>query len=50
VWLNPDQIINLREPRNASHFAPGTRCLILTADGKLLTTAESCDAVRRKLP
>jgi hypothetical protein len=49
LWLSPSQVVSIREPRSEQHFAPGTRCLIGTADGKYLTVAEPCEAVRKKL-
>jgi hypothetical protein len=51
IWVNPDQVINIREPRGIpqGHWAVGTRCLVLTSDGKFFTTAEPCQEIRRKL-
>jgi hypothetical protein len=49
LWIAPSQVISIREPRSEAHFAPGTRCLIGTVDGKYITVNESCEAVRRKL-
>ena len=51
VWVNPQQVISIREPRgiNQGHWAHGTRCLILTTDGKFFTTVEPCEQVLRKL-
>jgi hypothetical protein len=51
VWVNPSQVISIREPRGISqgHWAQGTKCLVLTVDGKFFTTVESCEQVRVKL-
>jgi hypothetical protein len=51
IWLNPAQVINIREPRgiDSGHWTKGTKCLVLTVDGKFFTTAESCVDVRRRL-
>lgn len=49
IWVNPKQIISIREPRSNMHFAPGTKCLLLTVDGKLITVQEPCTQVRLKL-
>jgi hypothetical protein len=51
VFVNPPEVTSLREPRgvNSGHWAPGTRCLLVMADGKFITVAEPCDEVRQKL-
>lgn len=51
VWVNPSQVISIREPRgvNQGHWARGTKCLVLTVDGKFFTTIEPCEQVRVKL-
>jgi hypothetical protein len=51
IDVNPDAIVSLRPVRpNEPHFGPHVRCLIHTADGKLITAADDCEAVRRRLP
>ena len=51
VWVNPQQVISIREPRgiNQGHWAQGTKCLVLTVDGKFFTTVEPCEQIRKKL-
>jgi hypothetical protein len=51
VFLNPDQVVNIREPRgiDKGHWGAGTRCLVLTTDGKFFTTSENCTQIREKL-
>lgn len=51
VWVNPQQVISIREPRgiNQGHWAQGTKCLVLTVDGKFFTTIEPCEQIRKKL-
>jgi hypothetical protein len=49
IWINGAQITNIREPRSETHIAPGTRCLLYTTDGKIITVVEDCNDVRRKL-
>lgn len=51
VFVNPDQIISIREPRGMEqgHFARGTRCLVTTADGKYLTVREKCTELREMI-
>jgi hypothetical protein len=49
IFVSPSQIISVRQPRSDQHFAPGTRCLVGTTDGKYLTVVEPCDEVRQKL-
>lgn len=51
IWLNPEAVISVREPRGTSqgHWPANTRCLVMTVDGKFITTVENCTDVRRKL-
>ena len=51
IYVNPDAIISIREPReeNAEHYAPGTHCLLQTADGKSIIISDTCDTARVKL-
>jgi hypothetical protein len=48
IFVNPDQIVSIREPRGMEqgHFAKGTRCLLTTSDGKYLTVRESCAQIK----
>jgi hypothetical protein len=45
IKINADDVVSLREPRGADHFAPGTKCLVFTADGKYIGVRETCTEV-----
>jgi ketosteroid isomerase-like protein len=45
IELNPKQIVSMRTPRAAEHFAPGMHCLIHTADNRIVLVQETCDTV-----
>lgn len=47
IELNSDAVVSLRAPRSGEHFAPGTRCLVHTADGKVITVREECGVVKK---
>jgi hypothetical protein len=47
IYLNPDQVTNIRKPRGEGHFIKGTQCLVFMVDGKFFSTVESCSAVER---
>lgn len=49
IYLNPEQVTNLRKPRgvNEGHFIKGTNCLVFTTDGKYFATVEPCTEVDR---
>jgi hypothetical protein len=47
ILVNPEEIVSVRRPRSSEHFAPGTRCLINTADGKIIAVQELCSSVLR---
>lgn len=49
IELNPRTIVTARRPARADHFAPGTQCLITTADGKSVMVVEPCATVRKLL-
>lgn len=51
IEVNPDKVVTIRKPRGGEdgHFAPGTKCLIHTTDGKFFVVIEDCETVRRKL-
>jgi len=48
IYLNPDQVTNIRKPRRTEdgHFVRGTNCLVFTTDGKYFATHESCEVIR----
>lgn len=49
VEINPDSIVSMRVPRRAEHFAPGTRCIIFTSDGKHTLVQEECSTIVNKM-
>jgi hypothetical protein len=51
VFVNPAEVVTVREPRAGSegHFARGTHCLLIMANGNLFGVTERCDEVRQKL-
>jgi hypothetical protein len=49
IQVNPDTVITVRPPRGNEHFHPEIKCLIHTADGKIVTVTEDCDTVRERL-
>lgn len=51
IYLNPDQITNLRKPRgqDQQHFIKGTNCVVFTTDGKYISVYESCEQIRKAL-
>jgi hypothetical protein len=51
IYLNPEQIISIRQPRglNSGHWPAGVRCLVTTVDGKYLTVVETCAEIRERL-
>jgi hypothetical protein len=49
IDVNPREVVSVREPRVAEHFAPGIKCLLHMTDGKIITVVEDCETVRGKL-
>jgi len=51
IYVNPDQITNIRKPRgiDQGHFVKGTNCLVFTVDGKYFAIVEPCEEVRNKM-
>lgn len=50
--VNTHEIATLREPATFDlrrHFAKGSRCIILTTDGKFLAVVETCAELRAAL-
>jgi hypothetical protein len=47
VYVNPNLISNVRQPAglDSGHWTRGTRCLILMADGRIITVSETCAEV-----
>jgi hypothetical protein len=48
IWVNPQEVTDVREPTAASHFARGTRCLVYLSN-HFVTVTENCLNVRKKL-
>jgi len=49
VFVNPSEVISVREPLGNGHYEPGVRCVLHTSDGKFIAVTETCPEVRRKL-
>jgi hypothetical protein len=51
IDVNPAEVVTVREPRASilEHIAPGTKCLLHMADGKMVMVVETCDEVRLRL-
>lgn len=52
AFINAHEIATLREPVTFDlrrHFAKGTRCIVLTTDGKFLSVTETCGEIRAAL-
>jgi uncharacterized protein YlzI (FlbEa/FlbD family) len=51
ILLNPEQVIDLKEPRGqpGEHFTAAVKCLIFTSNGKYTAVIETCAEVRYKL-
>jgi hypothetical protein len=47
IQLNIDEVVSVRQPRSADHFAVGARCIINTTDGKFVLVQELCSSVLR---
>jgi len=45
IELNPTEIVSIRPPSRADHFAPGTRCVINTTDGHFVAVQELCSSI-----
>ena len=47
-WVNMDQVTTLRQPIPAdmqSAFPKGTRCIVVTTNGKFVAVTEACEVV-----
>lgn len=49
IEVNRNEIVSLRAPRVSDHFAPGTRCLVFTTDGKYIAVTQTCESVNDRL-
>ena len=48
VYISTHEINSLRQPRDFDlrrHFATGTKCIVLTTDGKFISVVESCQTI-----
>jgi hypothetical protein len=48
IEVNPSEVVALRAPRpaEATHFAPGVKCLVYTTDTHFIGVRETCAEVR----
>ena len=49
IWVNRDQVVSVREPVRRDGFAAGTQCVITLTNGNLISSAEPCETVVRRL-
>ena len=51
IEVNPELVVTVREPRDIAedHFDPSIKCILQTADGKLVAVVTDCATVRTKL-
>lgn len=52
VFVNAHEISTLREPVDRDlnrYFARGTRCVVVTTNGKFIAVAETCASIRDRL-
>lgn len=49
IFIAPQHIVSLRAPRATEHFAPGTRCILLTVDGRLVSVRDRCEDISRMI-
>jgi hypothetical protein len=47
--VNPASVVGIREPRGGDHFHPEIKCLLNTADGKIIGVRERCYEARALL-
>lgn len=50
--INTHEIASMRAPNSGDlgrHFAKGSRCIVLTTDGKFLAVVETCGELRATL-
>ena len=48
IWVNPQEVTDVREPTATQHFARGTKCLVYLSN-HFVTVTENCIAVKKKL-
>jgi hypothetical protein len=50
IYLNGEQITNLREPRGiGQHFPRTARCIVFQADGRFVVSSMSCAQIQQLL-
>jgi hypothetical protein len=51
VYVNPENVSSVREPRtiNRTHFAPGTKCVLIMTNGLMVSVVEGCAEVFARL-
>ena len=49
LFVQPSQIVSIREPAEVAkrQFGPGTKCVVVVANGQFYAVRESCDTVTR---
>jgi len=49
IYVNPHEIASVREPLsvNQRHFAAGTRCIVVMANGNFIAVSNTCSDVRK---
>lgn len=47
IWINPETVTSVREPKSEDHFGHGVRCIVNTDDGKFAAVVEDCEEVKR---
>lgn len=46
IWVNPETVTSVREPKSDDHFGHGVRCIINMDDGKFAAVTEDCEEVK----
>jgi hypothetical protein len=49
IYVNPAEVVSIREPRSVRYFVPGTRCVLVMSNNNLTGVADACIDVRRVL-
>jgi hypothetical protein len=49
IYINPQEVTDVRDPTSQTHFARGTRCLIFLTSRNFVAVVEPCAEVRSKL-
>jgi len=49
VWVNPAEVVTVREPQQRGGFVGGVMCVITLANGNIVSSTENCETVIRRL-